>query len=123
MVLPLSGYRPRRQFGGFHVERKAEYGGSQAFFKQVVGVVGHIPDQVTTDGHTSYPRAIRETMSSNVQHRMNKYLNNLLEQDHRGIKQRYYPMRGFGNFKAAAHFCCAFDELRNYFSLRHTTKE
>jgi hypothetical protein len=36
-------------------------------------------DQVTTDGHTSYPRAIRETMSSNVQHRTNTYLNNRLE--------------------------------------------
>jgi len=70
-----------------------------------------------------YPRAIRETMGETITHRTNKYLNNLLEQDHRGIKQRYYPMRGFGNFKSAARFCCAFDELRNYFRLRHTTKE
>ncbi len=30
------------------------------------------------------------------------YLNNRLEQDHRGSKQRYYPLRGFGNFDAAA---------------------
>jgi hypothetical protein len=43
----------------------------------------------------------------------NTYLNNRLEQDHRGIKQRYYPMRGFGTFEAATRFCCAFDELRN----------
>ena len=96
---------------------------AKQFFRQAVGVVGHIPDQVTTDGHTSYPRAIRETMSSNVQHRTNKYLNNLLEQDHRGIKQRYYPMRCFGSFEAAARFCCAFDELRNYFRSRSTIKE
>lgn len=87
---------------------------AKEFFKQAVRVVGHVPDQVTTDGHMSYPRAIRETISSNVQHRTNKYLNNRLEQDHRGIKQRYYPMRGFGTFEAAARFCCAFDELRNY---------
>jgi transposase-like protein len=46
---------------------------AKQFFQQAVGVVGHVPDQVTTDGHTSYPRAIRETMSSNVQHRTNKY--------------------------------------------------
>ena len=86
---------------------------AQRFFKQAIAVVGFVPDQVTTDGHTSYPRAIRETMSSNVQHRTSKYLNNRLEQDHRGIKQRYYPMRGFGTVEAAARFCCAFDELRN----------
>jgi transposase-like protein len=79
---------------------------AQRFFKQAVAVVGHVPDQVTTDGHASYPRAIRETMGNHVQHRTNKYLNNRLEQDHRGIKQRYYPMRGFGTVEAAARFCC-----------------
>ena len=87
---------------------------AQRFFKQAVAVVGHVPDQVTTDGHRSYPRAIHETMGNHVQQRTNKYLNNRLEQDHRGIKQRYYPMHGFGTFEAAARFCCAFDELRNY---------
>ena len=76
------------------------------FFKQAMDVIGPAPEQVTTDGHRSYPRAIRETMSSDVQHRTNKYLNNRLEQDHRGIKQRYYPMRGFGSFVSAARFCC-----------------
>jgi len=34
-------------------------------------------------------------------------------QDQRGIKQRYYPMRGFGSFDAAARFCMAHDELRD----------
>ena len=83
----------------------------------------HVPDQVTTYGHTSYPRAIRETMSSDILHRTNKYLNNRLEQDHRGIKQRYYSMRGLGIFESAARFCCAFDELRSYFRSRHTMDE
>jgi putative transposase len=57
---------------------------AQRFFQQAIAVVGHTPEQVTTDGHTSYPRAIRETMGSNVQHRTNNYLTNRLEQDHRG---------------------------------------
>src|SRR2546421_5209402 len=57
---------------------------AQRFFQQAVDVVGYTPEQVTTDGHTSYPRAIRETLGSNVEHRTNKYLNNRLEQDHRG---------------------------------------
>ena len=30
------------------------------------------------------------------------------------IKQRYYPMLGFGTFESASRFCTAFDELRNY---------
>ena len=44
--------------------------------------------------------------------------NNRLEQDHRGIKQRYYPLRGFGRFEAAARSCTAHDELRDYFRPR-----
>jgi putative transposase len=83
---------------------------AKQFFKQAVGVVGHVPDQVKTDGHPSCVRAIRETLSSNVEHRTNTYLNIRLEQDHRGIKQREYPMRGFGTVETAARFCCAFDE-------------
>jgi putative transposase len=96
---------------------------AQEFFTQAVAVVGSVPDQVTTDGHASYPRTIRETMGSNVQHRTSTYLTNRLEQDHRGIKQRYYPMRGFGTVEAAARFCCAFDDLRNYLRPRRTMGE
>jgi putative transposase len=95
---------------------------AKQFFQQAVRVVGHVPDQVTTDGHTSYPRAIRETMSNNVQHRTNTYLNNRLEQDHRGNKQRSYPMRGLGSFDSAARFCSAFDEVRNSFRSRSPMK-
>ena len=31
-----------------------------------------------------------------------RYLNNLIEQDHRRVKQRYYPMLGFKNVSNAA---------------------
>ena len=86
-------------------------------------MVGHAPDRVTTDGHDAYPRAIRRTLGRKVVHRRDRYLNNRLEQDHRGIKQRYYPMRGFGSFEAAARFCTAHDELRDYFRSRRTTGE
>ena len=37
--------------------------------------------------------------------------------------QRYYPMRGFGSFEAAARFCTAHDELRDYFRPRRTMGE
>ena len=58
-----------------------------------------------------------------VEHRCNQYLNNRLEQDHRGIKQRYYPMRGFGSFAGAARFCSAHDELRDHFRARQRQGE
>jgi transposase-like protein len=96
---------------------------AKRFFKQALGVAERVPERVTTDGHDAYPRAIRETLGKEVVHRNNRYLNNRIEQDHRGIKQRYYPMRGFGNFDAASRFCRAFDEQRQYFRVRTTMRE
>ncbi len=78
---------------------------------------------MTTDGHDSYPRVIRETLGSDVLHRTNRSLNNRLEQDHRGIKQRSYPMRGFGSVASASRFCHAFDEVRQFFRFRTTMKQ
>jgi putative transposase len=61
---------------------------AQCFFQQARVVAGQAPERVTTDGHSSYPRAIRETLGEAVEHRCYRYLNNRLEQDHWGIKQR-----------------------------------
>ncbi len=46
-----------------------------------------------------------------------------IEQDHRGIKQRDDPMRGFGSFEAATRFCTAHDELRDHLRYRHHLNE
>jgi putative transposase len=94
---------------------KRDMKAARRFFKQAVDVVGHSPERVTTDGHDSYPRAIRETLGCDVLHRTNRYLNNRLEQDHRGIKQRYYPMCGFASVASTERFCRAFDEVRQFF--------
>ena len=88
------------------LSEKRNMDAAQRFFKQALKTVGHAPERVTTDGHSSYPRAIRETLGGEVLHQCNHYLNNIVEQDHRGIKQRYYPMRGFGSFTSASRFCC-----------------
>jgi putative transposase len=58
-------------------------------------VTGVTPDRVTTDGHDSYPRAIRTELGKRVRHRTSRCKNNGLEQDHRGLKGRYRSMRGF----------------------------
>ena len=87
---------------------------AERFFRAARAVVGHAPHRVTTDGHDAYPRAIRRALGQKIGHRRNRYLNNRLGQDHRGVKQRYYPMRGFGSFEAASRFCTAHDELRDY---------
>jgi transposase-like protein len=96
---------------------------AKRFFGRARAVVGHAPEKVTTDGHDAYPRAVRETLGAGVVHRRSRSMNNRLEQDHRGIKQRYYPMRGFGSFAAAGRFCTAHDELRDHLRTRHHLNE
>jgi len=88
---------------------------ARRFFAQALDIAGRTPAQVTTDGHDAYPRAIHETLGPEVQHRTSRDKNNRIEQDHRGVKQRYYPLRGFGSFTSASRFCAAFEEQRQYF--------
>ena len=76
------------------------------------------PEKVITDGHDFNPRAIRETLSEEFQHRTSRYLNNRLEQDHRGIKGRYKGMRNFKSFGSAQRFCDAYDGPRDYLHSR-----
>jgi len=44
---------------------------------------------------------VDETLEATIELRQNKYLNNVIEQDHRNIKRLTKPMMGFGSFNTA----------------------
>ena len=90
---------------------------ARAFFRSAEAATGATPERVTTDGHGSYPRAIRSTLGRRVVHRTSAYKNNGLEQDHRGIKGRIRCMRGFKSFASAQRFCQSHDEFRDFLRL------
>ncbi len=54
---------------------------AKRFFVRAQTVIGHAPEKVTTDGHDAYPRAIRETLGPEVQHRTSRYMNNRLRHE------------------------------------------
>jgi putative transposase len=91
---------------------------AEALFRSAVAVTGTTPEKVTTDRHASYPPALDEVFCDDVEHRISRYVNNHLEQDHRGVKGRYRPMRGFQTHPSAARFCQAHDEVRDFLSDR-----
>ena len=62
----------------------------------------------------SYPRAIEAALGEGDEHEVRDYRGNPIEQSHRRIKQRYYPMLGFGEFESTQRFCQVHDEGRNY---------
>ena len=77
------------------LSRQRDRAAAKTFFREALAVTKICPDRVTTDGHKSYSAAIKAELGDKVKHRTNQYLNNRLEQDPCGIKQRYYPMRDF----------------------------
>ena len=96
---------------------------ARAFFRQAVTTVGHKPTQVTSDKEASYPKASKQNWAEKWKHRTTKYLNNKLEQDHRGVKQRYYPMLSFKNAESADRFVRAYEEQRALFRFRRKHKD
>ena len=57
--------------------------------------------------------SIRSALGKTVRRRTSAYLNNRLEQYHRGIKGRIRCMRSFKSHDAASRFCAEHGELRN----------
>jgi transposase-like protein len=75
------------------------------------------PISITPDGYAASHRAVREMPSENevwkhTKMRTSKYLNNLVEQDHRGIKARAGSMLGFKRFDYAAVTIAGVELLR-----------
>ena len=65
-----------------------------------------IPRVITIDKNPAYRIAINELknekkLSKNVEIIQVKYLNNIVEQDHRSIKRIIAPMLGFQSFRSA----------------------
>ena len=91
----------------FRLSDRRNVAAAKAFFKQAIRHEGHAPHTITLDGYAASHRAVREMQNTGMlpkgtKLRSSKYLNNLIEQDHRGIKSRTRPMLGFKNFNSAA---------------------
>jgi transposase-like protein len=105
------------------LREKRDKAAAEAFFRSARTVTGHTPKRVTTDGHSAYLGAIKAKLGEAVRHRTTRYLNNHLEQDHRGIKQRIRPMGGFKSVESAQRFCRVHDEVRNFLRPRSRRNE
>ena len=100
------------------LSEKRDMEAAKAFFAQAHEIAEQSPQRVVTDGLTSYPRAINEELGIDVEPEVRGCLGNPIEQSHRGIKQRYYPMLGFGAIESAKRFCQAYDEVKQFLRAR-----
>jgi len=81
---------------------------AQAFFEHAAGRrESGFPDKINVDGYTATHLALRNLGKQDrrwrsVEVRSNRYLNNIVEQDHRAIKRRCASMLGLKSFQSAA---------------------
>ncbi len=73
------------------------------FLKKAIRRHG-VPESITIDGSDANETAIKRDNQEHgtaIKIRQIKYLNNIIEQDHRGVKRVTRPMLGFKSFEAA----------------------
>ena len=77
---------------------------AKMFLTKAIRRHGGVPEKITIDGSTANEAAIKsynEAHGTAIVIRKTKYLNNIVEQDHRAVKRVTRPMLGFKAFDAA----------------------
>jgi transposase-like protein len=86
----------------FLLRKNRDKAAAVRFFKKAIG--NHdVPEKITLDGSRASHQAVAElkaegALPAQTLVRASKYLNNVIEQDHRKAPQRCYPMLGFKTF-------------------------
>ncbi len=104
----------------FRLSSRRDVAAAKAFFRKAVKSQGSTPTTITLDGYAASHRAVREMaadgqLAADTKLRSSKYLNNLIEQDHRGVKLRIGPMLGFKRFRTAAITIAGIELLRRIY--------
>ena len=90
----------------FFLSEHRDIAAAKRFFTQAIEKRG-IPQKITLDGYAASHVAVGELQEEGILPatlpvRTNRYLSNMIEQDHRRVKQRVRPMLGFKRFAHAA---------------------
>ena len=90
----------------FLLSQQRDVNAAKAFLRKAMNGQ-RVPIKVTLDAYAASHRAVADLkddgeLPKRVVVRSSKYLNNLIEQDHRRIKQRLRPMLGLKSFQTSA---------------------
>jgi transposase, IS6 family len=91
----------------FMLSARRDVSAAKRFFKKLMRTdYRRLPFTIGTDKHASYPEAFaasvkEEILPADCKLRRVKYLNNVIEQDHRAIRRRWRAMQCFRSFHTA----------------------
>jgi transposase, IS6 family len=91
----------------FMLSARRDVSAAKRFFKKLMRADHRrLPFTIGTDKHASYPEpfvtSVKEmVLPADCKLRRVKYLNNVIEQDHRAIRRRCRAMQGFRSFHTA----------------------
>ncbi len=91
----------------FTLSAKRDVSAAKRFFKKMTRADHRrLPFTIGTDKHASYPEAFatsvkEKALPPDCKLRRVKYLNNIIEQDHRAIRRRWRAMQCFRSFHTA----------------------
>jgi IS6 family transposase len=91
----------------FLLTAKRDMAAAKRFLRKAMDASGNpMPRVINVDKNPAYPAAIEGlkgdgSIPSRVVLRQCKYLNNLIEQDHRTVKKRVWLAKGYGSFQSA----------------------
>lgn len=90
----------------FLLTARRDEAAARRFFEQAINQ-HDVPEKITIDksgANTATVRGLIADSGLTIELRQSKYLNNIVEQDHRAIKRRVRPMMGFSHFGLPAGY-------------------
>jgi transposase, IS6 family len=91
----------------FLLTAKRDTAAAKRFLRKAIEASGNpMPRVINVDKNPAYPAAVEAlkadgSLPRRVVLRQCKYLNNLIEQDHRTVKKRVWLAKGYGSFHSA----------------------
>ena len=103
MEVPYRAVDKPGQTVDFLLTAHRDLAAARRFFEQAIDQ-HDVPQSITIDKSGANTAAVRSLIADsglNIELRQSKYLNNVVEQDHRAVKRRTRPMMGFKSFRSA----------------------
>jgi len=97
----------------FLLTAKRDVAAARRFFERAIDRHS-VPEKITIDksgANTAAVQGLIDDSGASIELRQSKYLNNLVEQDHRAIKRTVRPMFGFKSFWSAAKLIAGIETM------------